>query len=145
MTTEPCTVTTAHRLVKALASADLAAVLREVTEEFVVEMPAAPRGAQRTITGRDELATLLGHVTTTWKRVRLLRVAVHPLADDPDRVLAEYALEGVNLDDTTYRNEYTTVITFRDGKVARFVEYFDPAPITQALDALRAHRRATRS
>ncbi|HEY1973194.1 MAG TPA: hypothetical protein VGH89_34950, partial [Pseudonocardia sp.] len=71
--------------------------------------------------------------------VRLTRLEVHPLADDPSRLMAEYALEGTNLDDGTYRNEYVTVITFDGDKVRRFVEYFDPAPITQALDALRAH------
>jgi ketosteroid isomerase-like protein len=135
-------VSATHRLVNAFANADLDGVLREVTDDFAIEMPAAPRGAQRLITGRDEIATLIGHVTTTWKGVRLLHIEVHPLADDPNRVLAEYALEGTNLDDSTYHNDYTTVITFTGGKVSRFVEYFDPAPITQALDALRAHLRS---
>lgn len=143
MSTDTTTVTgkltVARRLVNAFANADLDGVLREVTEDFAMEMPAAPRGAQRLITGQADIATLIGHVTTTWKGVRLLRLEVHPLADDPNRLMAEYALEGTNLDDSTYRNSYVTVITFDGDKVSRFVEYFDPAPITQALDALRAH------
>jgi ketosteroid isomerase-like protein len=132
-------IATAERLIRAFAAADLEGVLRETTDDFAMEMPAAPPGAQRLITGAEEIATLVGHVTTTWKGVRLLRLAVHPLADDPDRLLAEYALEGTNLDDSTYHNEYVTVITFRGTKISRFVEYFDPAPIVRALDALRAH------
>lgn len=130
---------TAERLINAFANADLDAVLRDTTGDFVMEMPAAPRGAQRVITGRDDIATLVGHVTTTWKQVRLLGIDVHPLADDPSRVLAEYSLEGTNLDDSTYRNTYVTVITFDGDKISRFVEYFDPAPIVAALEALRAH------
>jgi ketosteroid isomerase-like protein len=118
----------ARRLVNAFANADLDGVLREVTDDFAMEMPAAPRGAKRLITGRSEIATLIGHVTTTWKGVRLTRLEVHPLADDPTRLMAEYALEGTNLDDGTYRNEYVTVITFDGDKVRRFVEYFDRSP-----------------
>jgi ketosteroid isomerase-like protein len=104
-----------------------------------MEMPAAPRGAKRVITGREAIATLVGNVTTTWKDVRLLHLDVHPLADDPNRFMAEYALTGTNLDDSIYRNDYVTVIAFDGDKISRFVEYFDPAPIVQALDALRAH------
>ena len=142
MNTPRSAATVSRRLIQAFAAGDLTAVLAEISDEFVMEMPAAPRGAQRVISGQREVAALVGHVTTTWKGVRLLRLEVHPLADDPTRVLAEYALEGTNLDDSTYRNDYTSVITVRDGKAVRFVEYFDPAPIVQALDALRAHLRA---
>jgi ketosteroid isomerase-like protein len=135
----------AERLVNAFANADLPAVLAELADEFVMEMPAAPPGAQRVIRGREEITTLVGHVSTTWKGVELIRFAAHPLVDDPERVLAEYALVGTNLDDSTYRNDYTAVITVRDGKAVHFVEFFDPDPIVSALDALRAHLRTTRT
>ena len=131
----------AERLVTAFASGDLRAVMAELAEDFVMEMPAAPPGAERVIRGRAEIAALVGHVSTTWKGVELTRFAAHSLVDDPDRVLAEYALVGTNLDDSTYRNEYTSLITVRDGKATRFVEFFDPDPIVVALDALRAHLR----
>jgi ketosteroid isomerase-like protein len=133
-----------RRLVNAFANADLDGVLREIDDDFVMRMPAAPRGADRVITGRPAITALVGHVTTTWKRVELQWLEIHPLADDHDRVLAEYALEGTNLDDSTYRNDYTSVITVRGGKAVQFVEHFDPDPITQSLDALRAHLRDTR-
>lgn len=135
----------AERLVTAFAHGDLPAVLAELADDFVMEMPAAPPGAQRVIRGRHEIATLVGHVSTTWKGVELTRFAAHPLLDDPERVLAEYALVGTNLDGSTYRNEYTALITVRGGKATRFVEFFDPDPIVAALDALRAHLRTSRT
>jgi ketosteroid isomerase-like protein len=145
MTDSSAPAEVAARLVRAMARADLEAVMAEVSDEFTLEMPAAPRGAEPVIRGCQEIATLIGHVGTTWKRVTLTHLEVHPLADDPYRVLAEYGLEGINLDDSTYRNEYVTVITVHEGKATRLREFFDPAPITQALDALRAHLRVSRT
>jgi ketosteroid isomerase-like protein len=40
------------------------------------------------------------------------------------------------VDGTPYQNRYLSLATVRDGKIAEWTEYSDPAPIEQAMAAL---------
>ena len=63
---------------------------------------------------------------------------VHAFADDPTRIVAEYASEGTMVDGRPYQNRYLTLATVRDGLIQEWTEYSDPAPIERALAAVRA-------
>jgi ketosteroid isomerase-like protein len=132
----------ARRLIDAFAAADLDRLVELVAEDFVMEIPTAPPGAQKVLTGAGDLAALVGHLAALWTDVRLAAFAATATVDDPGRVLAEYTTEAVQLDGTPYRNDYVGLITVRDGRVTRFQEYFDPTPLAAAIAVRRAHGKA---
>jgi ketosteroid isomerase-like protein len=133
-----------HRFVAALGRADAETALANVADNFELTIHTAPRGVPRTISGKEELAALVGNIGHTWTQVRIPRIEVHPFADDSARALAEYDVAATNHDDTGYRNGYIAIGHVERGLITRFDEYYDPEPMIQAINALRAHVRAQR-
>jgi ketosteroid isomerase-like protein len=128
----------AERFLSAMSRLDIDAVFEVLADDVVCSFPTAPGGPQE-IRGRD---TNRAFYTTTIRPMiptfSLTRVAVHPLADDPERVVAEFASEGSLVDGVPYRNTYLALVTVRDGKIARYQEFSDPAPLQRGVTALQA-------
>ncbi len=140
-THDPSPIAVVERLLRAMWH-DLDAMFAELAPDVVCAFPTAPGGAQE-IAGREAnrafYANVIRPMTPTF---RLTRIAVHPLGDDPERVVAEFASEGTMVDGSPYRNTYLTLGTVRDGKIVHWVEFSDPAPIERALAAVRAESPA---
>ena len=130
-----------ERSLQAQSRLDVEAMFAEMAPDFTIVFPAAPDGP-REVTGlqtiRDFFSTVTRRMTPTFA---LTRIAVHPLADDPERVVAEFAAEGAMVDGEPYANSYLALITVRDGKIQHWIEYFNPAPIERALAALQAAQK----
>lgn len=137
----PGTADVLHRFVEALGRGDEATVLAQVSDDFVLTINTAPRGVPRTITGKAELAGLVGNIVRTWTECAVPRIETHAYADDPDRGIAEYDVVATNLDGSEYRNTYVALGTVQDELITTFREYYDPRPMVQAIDALRAASR----
>jgi ketosteroid isomerase-like protein len=123
---------------EALNKLDLAGMLAAVSDDFTLELPTAPAGVPKETTPKAAFEQVMGAVTGMWAEFSLTRSAVHPLADDPNRVIAEYASAGKNLDGSDYINTYLTMVSVRDGEITRWQEFFDPAPMVQAATAAAA-------
>jgi len=127
-----------ERFLAAMSRLDVDAMFAELADDVVCSFPTAPGGPQE-IRGRD---TNRAFYTTTIRPMiptfSLTRIAVHPLADDPERVVAEFASEGSLVDGGPYRNTYLALVTVCDGKIAFYQEFSDPAPIERGVAALRA-------
>jgi ketosteroid isomerase-like protein len=134
----------ATRFVHALAEGDRDTVLALAGPGLELTIATAPRGVPRIVSGPEQLTALVGAVGLTWTKVRLCDVQAHAFADDPTRGVAQFVVEAVNRDGSAYHNPYVALVQTEDALITRWTEYYDPAPMVVALDALRAHTRATR-
>lgn len=117
---------------------DVDAMFAENAPDIICAFPTAPGGPQE-IAGweanRAFYTSIIRPMTPTFS---LTRIAVHTLADDPERVVAEFASDGSLVDGSPYRNTYLALGTVRDGKIQHWTEFSDPAPIQRAFAALQA-------
>jgi hypothetical protein len=126
----------------ALNDLDVAGLLSAVSDDFVLELPTAPEGLPREVSSRTAFHEVMMTMTAMWAEFELTRWAAHPIG--PDRVVAEYASRGKNLDGSDYGNTYLAMVTVRDDKITRWQEFFDPAPVVRAASIAQAiHRPAT--
>ena len=130
------TVAVVERFMAAMAKLDTEAMLAESADDILVQLPAAPPGLPREAEGKVEFTGFLAGVSALWRSFSLVRCAVHPLADQPDRAVIEYASDSVNSDGSPYRNTYLSIATVRNGKLVNFQEFFDPTPVTLSVRAL---------
>ncbi|QLL06357.1 nuclear transport factor 2 family protein [Mycobacterium vicinigordonae] len=112
---------------------DFAAQLQLMADGIRLRLPTAPSGLPREVLGCDAVGRFLEEVAQVWPRFSLARCEVHAFADDPGRVVASYASDAENVDGTPYRNSYLALASVEDGKIATFEEFFDPAPMSEAL------------
>jgi ketosteroid isomerase-like protein len=101
-------------------------------------LPTAPAGIERELIGREAFTAFLHQVKLVWKDFKIVRFDVNAFEDSETRVLAEYTSEGTNVDGTPYRNTYATLVEVVDGKITVFQEFFDPAPLANAIQILAA-------
>jgi hypothetical protein len=127
-----------ERFLEALNKLDLGGMLDAVSDDFTLELPTAPAGVPKETTPKAAFEQVMGAVTGMWAEFSLTRSAVHALIDAPDRVIAEYASAGKNLDGSDYINTYLTMVTVRDDKITRWQEFFDPEPMVRAATAAQA-------
>lgn len=112
--------------------------MAELAPDVVCEFPTAPGAGPRSATGIDANRTLYGTLRPMWATFTLTRTAVHPVGDDPHRVLAEFVSDGTLLDGTAYRNTYLAVGTIHNGKITHWQEFSDPAPLDRGVKVLQA-------
>jgi ketosteroid isomerase-like protein len=117
---------------------DVEAMFAEQAPDVVCSFPTAPGGPQEIRgwdTNRFFYSTYIRPMTPTFA---ITRMDVHALADDPERVVAEYASDGTMVDGSRYQNRYLALGTVRNGKIQEWTEYLDPAPFERAQTALQA-------
>lgn len=132
------TTAVVQRFLDALGALDTDGMLAQAADDIVVRMPAAPPGFPKEITGKAAFAEFLSGVPLVWRSFSLTRCAIHPLADDAERAVVEYASDSVNSDGSPYINTYLSIATVRDGKMINFQEFFDPAPVAHSVAVLQA-------
>jgi ketosteroid isomerase-like protein len=110
-------------------------VKRELlAEDAVFEMPYAPEGFERTITGRDNIIAFVETVPAIIDAENLHDVRLETYHRDPGEIVAEYRSDMViKPTSVPYRNEYISRFTVRDGRITRFAEYYDPIRLVVAL------------
>jgi ketosteroid isomerase-like protein len=124
------------RFLQAMSDRDVDAMFAENAPDLVASFPTAPGGPQVVRgwdTNRSFYATYIRPMCPTFS---ITHRELHALADDPNRIVVEYASDGCMVDGTPYQNRYLSLATVRDGKIAEWTEYSDPAPIEQAMAAL---------
>lgn len=96
----PCAVVA--WFLEANRSLDVDAVFEEIAPEARWVSPAAPAGAPRGVSGKQANRRFFEGIRPMWRRFDLTFVDVHPLADDPHRVVAHYASTGTLIDGSPY-------------------------------------------
>jgi uncharacterized protein len=97
------------------------------------EIPFAPAPFPRVTKGFDEVMAFLESVPACADAENLHDITVHAFADDANELVAEYESEMELVSGRPYANRYVVRATIVDGKLARFVEFFDPIPLIEAL------------
>ncbi|MFF5992689.1 nuclear transport factor 2 family protein [Prauserella flavalba] len=117
----------------AVGTLDVAAVAPLFHEDGVLDIPYAPSGIPRTLAGRaaiDEFYRALPELVTP---MNFAGYRISALEEDGEFV-AEYTSDSsMKQTGVPYRNTYVARVTVRDGKIARFAEFFDPIPLVEAL------------
>jgi hypothetical protein len=118
----------------AIAAGDADRLVAHYTDDYELEFPYRSPDATYTVRGRDAVRV---HLAQAFERVELALslTALHPAAD-PDLIVAEYRAEGrLRASGAPYRNRYVGLWWFRDGRVCRTREYYDPVAAAAALAA----------
>lgn len=110
--------------------------MRELsTEDVVFELPFRPPTFGRETVGRtaymEVLAQARDHMIDGSENLHDLELDT--LASNPDVVIATYKSDMLLRSGTRYANEYISRFICRDGKIARFVEYYDSIILFSAL------------
>lgn len=106
-----------------MANGGVDAVREWEAEDIEYELPWSDR--LKAFNGVQEHAKVLGFFTANLTSYEIRMTGFHPTAD-PNQVVVESTGAGQTVRGTEYRNDYVQFITFRDGKIARIREYFDP-------------------
>ncbi|EMF28609.1 nuclear transport factor 2 family protein [Streptomyces pseudogriseolus] len=102
------------------------------TEDGVLEFPYAPPGYPARLQGRDELRAHMAAFPKAF-RVEMKDVRIHETVD-PTLVIAELRSEGVALETgRPYDQTYISVVETRDGRISRYVDYWNPLVAMEAL------------
>ncbi|MGA4964127.1 nuclear transport factor 2 family protein [Streptomyces pseudogriseolus] len=102
------------------------------TEDGVLEFPYAPPGYPTRLQGRDELRAHMAAFPKAF-RVEMKDVRIHETVD-PTLVIAELRCEGVALETgRPYDQTYISVVETRDGRISRYVDYWNPLVAMEAL------------
>ncbi len=114
-----------------IATGELALTER-VTEDVVAEHPYG-FGIPALVEGADAVEHLLRGVPKVFSSLRVHNLEFHDLLD-PHRTVVEAEGSGTRRGDgAPYANRYVFFVTVRDGRVAAYREYANPAPVAAAV------------
>lgn len=131
MTIEPLTVV--DRAFELLLAHDMAGFAGLWAVDGVMEFPFAPAGYPQRLDGRAAVAEYLRDYTD---RVDLRAVTERTMHRtlDPEVVIVEFAVDGVAVQSgRPYRPRYVSVITVREGEIARYRDYWNPLAVAEAF------------
>ncbi len=115
---------------------DVDGMFQEIGRDAVWLFPTAPAGAPRTVSGKETNRQFFDSIRPMWATFDLTFTDVHALAGDDSRVVAHYASEGTLIDGSHYANSYLSLVTVEDGKIVRWIEFCDPAPLERGVAVL---------
>ena len=135
--TDPSAVELARRSIETFVSKDIKGWVALADQNIVTEFPFAPEGAPRRLEGRDALYAYLKDYPNvidirsmpTWKAYA---------TDDPATAIVEWSVSGEVLPNgNSYNMKYATFITFRDGLMTKYREYWDPMTFLKSMGEAR--------
>jgi ketosteroid isomerase-like protein len=126
---------TATRLLELMAAMDTDGLLAHYAADIVLELPYAPGGMPRRYDGKDAAAEFMRFAHDSFSSYTSDVDAIHPVAGDPDTVIAEVRGHGVAASTgRPYEQTYVIVLRFGgDGKLRLWREYYDPGVVISAF------------
>lgn len=120
-----------HAYLDIMNRLDLDAFAGLVTDDVVVALPYAPEPVPRHTAGKEAVVALYGGFPSLVSPLGFHDVSLRPLGaaggGAGEDFLATYRSDATMLaTGKPYRNDYISLFTVRDGKLAAFTEYFDP-------------------
>ncbi|MFJ8494042.1 nuclear transport factor 2 family protein [Streptomyces sp. NPDC094038] len=112
---------------------DIKAWADQCDENVVVESPFTPEGSPAPLEGRTAVREYLKGYPDLGDVHRITSLTV-PAADAPDTAVADRSVTGeVPAGGNPYEMSYATFVTFRDGKIVRYREFWNPLAFLRAL------------
>ncbi|MER5753700.1 nuclear transport factor 2 family protein [Streptomyces sp. NPDC002088] len=123
----------AKRYLQAINDWDFDVKRELLAPDVVFEMRWAPEGFPRRIDGVEAVMEFLAPLPESIVTEGLYDIRVETLHSDPGQVVAFYKSDMKMVQPVEYKNEYITRFTIRNGKIAHFLEYYDPIPLVVAF------------
>ena len=103
-------------------------------ENVVVEFPFSPDPASRKLVGRAAIFEYLKNYPQVIDVKSIPTLKIHA-TDDPNVAIAEWSASGrVIGNGNPYEMSYATVVTFRDGLIVNYREYWNPQAFMAAMN-----------
>jgi len=107
-----------------------------VAPDGVMEFPYAPEGAVKKIEGSEALAKYLLSVSEVISIGEISKPTVHQTLDQ-NVVILEFECAGHGLKTgRAYNQRYISVITLKNGKIQRYLDYWNPIIALEAIGDL---------
>ena len=111
-------------------------LLDMMAEDCVFEMPYAPPGFIRRIDGRDALARYLAALPGLIRIDDMFDLRIHE-TKNPSTVVLEFRGRGQGRTGASYDQQWISVIETKDGRIVRYVDYWDPRITLNAVGDAR--------
>jgi uncharacterized protein len=103
-------------------------------DNVVAEFPFAPEGSPTRLEGRQALYNYLGNYPDVIDVHSIPNLRIYA-TDDPSVAIAEWSASGqVLANGNAYEMSYATFVTFKDGLIIRYREYWNPLAFTEAMN-----------
>jgi hypothetical protein len=102
-------------------------------DDVVAEFPFAPEGSPRRLEGREALYNYLRNYPSVINVRSIPHLRLYS-TDDPNVAIAEWSASGeVLTNGNAYEMSYATFVTFKDGLIVKYREYWNPLAFMQAM------------
>jgi len=125
-----------HRSIEKFRAKDMKGWAELCADDVVAEFPFAPEGTQNRFEGKEALYAYLKdyHNFINVKSLPTLKVY---RTDDPNVAIAEWSVSGeVIVSGNPYEMSYATFVTFRDGLIVNYREYWNPQVFMKAMSGV---------
>jgi ketosteroid isomerase-like protein len=107
-----------------------------MAEDVIMEFPFAPPGRPQRLNGKEEVGAYFTELKRSIRIDSVSVVAIHKTTD-PDVVIFQAQGKGRAIDTgLPFEPKYVDVLTFRDGLLARWQDYWNPLAVLVALGAI---------
>ena len=114
-------------------SKDMKAWSELCADDVVVEFPFAPEGMQNRFEGKEALYAYLKDYPSFIDVKSLPTLKIYG-TDDANVAIAEWSVSGVVIGNgNPYEMSYSTFVTFRDGLIINYREYWNPQAFQKAM------------
>ncbi|MCX4400429.1 nuclear transport factor 2 family protein [Streptomyces sp. NPDC059837] len=133
MSNTPSAVDLLRRSLDTFLAKDMKAWTDLCADDVVAEFPFAPEGAPARIEGREALFDYLRGYPDVIDVREIPAARIYP-TDDENVAIAEWSVKGgVVSNGNPYDMSYATFVTFRDGLIVNYREYWNPQVFLNAL------------
>lgn len=129
----PSAVDLLRRSLDAFLAKDMKAWTDLCADDVVAEFPFAPEGAPARIEGREALYEYLRGYPDVIDVREIPSVRVYSTADENVAIAEWNVIGSVVSNGNPYNMGYATFVTFRDGLVVNYREYWNPKVFLEAL------------
>ena len=123
-----------HRHFTALDAPDPDAVLSQLSDDFVFDLPFAP---ELGVFDRAAYEALIRHNAATYESHRVINIEEMPTTD-PDVVVVRYDGDSRWAGGVPYCSRYVAIYRFRDGQITGITEYHNPKVVEASRAAAAA-------
>jgi len=118
----------------AMLRGDVEELLGRCTEDVVFEFPFAPEGRPRRVEGREAAREYLQPIFGRMRIQDVTSLEVHQSVD-PSVAIVEFTMRAEVGDGFARELSYIDVLTVRDGRIARFRDYWNPLALADQRSA----------
>lgn len=135
---ESLNVRITRRAIQAVTDYEFDLIPGLAVADIIVRQPFAAMGQPELYQGRDAFVNGLRFIPNLFRSFELSIGAVFDCPAE-DTVVFEQTSKGVfKVDGSEYRNSYLMIFKFRDGKIAEWIEHYDPRLMTEAMTPILA-------